>query len=104
MAQHSPSDLLQTIRAQRRRKHISQTQLGQMVKMPQSHLARIETGATDVRLSTLTEIARVLDLEPMLIPKHLVPSVSHMIEGPHKPSRAVPKLVGNEPEDIDEEL
>ncbi len=98
-----PIDLLNRIRLQRLQRGISQSELGQLVKMPQSHLARIERGSTDVRLSTVTEIARALDLEPMLIPKHLVPAVRYMIESPQQPSLAPPKLVGNEPEDIEDE-
>jgi len=98
-----PSDLLQALRLQRQRKGLSQSQLGHMLKTPQSHLARIETAATDVRLSTLTQVARALDLEPMLVPKHLVPAVRYMIESPDQRSMPAPKLVGNEPEDIEEE-
>ena len=97
------SDLVRMIRQQRHRRGMSQAHLGQLLKTPQSHLARIETGATDVRLSTLTEIARALDLEPMLVPKHLVPAVRYMIEAPQQPSVSPPKLVGNEPEETDDE-
>jgi HTH-type transcriptional regulator / antitoxin HipB len=98
-----PMDFLIRIRLQRQQRGMSQSQLGQLVKMPQSHIARIERGSTDVRLSTVTEIARALDLEPMLIPKHLVPAVRYMIEAPQHPSMTPPKLVGNEPEDIEDE-
>lgn len=97
-----PINFLNRIRLQRHQRGISQSELGQLVKMPQSHIARIERGLTDVRLSTLTEIARALDLEPMLIPKHLVPAVRYMIDAPQQPSMAPPKLVGNEPEDIED--
>jgi hypothetical protein len=76
--------------------------LGNVVKMPQSQIARIESGASDMRVSTLVEIARALDLEPMLIPKHLVPAVSYMIQ-PGQANSGHPKLVGNEPEDIEDE-
>jgi transcriptional regulator with XRE-family HTH domain len=99
MASSIQSDLLRTLRSQRRRKRLSQTRLGQLLKMPQSHLARIESGGTDVRLSTLTEIARALDLEPMLVPKHLIPAVRYMIAAPQQPSLPPPKLVGNAPEE-----
>ena len=94
-------DLAHTIRLQRRRRGLSQTQLGRLLHMPQSQVARIEKGASDMRLSTLTEIARVLDLEPMLLPKHLVPAVRYMIESPSE-AAPTPKLVGNEPEDANE--
>lgn len=84
---------------QRRKRGWSQAELGSAVRMPQSQLARIETGASDVRLSTLTEIARALDLEPMLIPKHLVPAVQYMLDTPNQSPESAPRLVGNTPED-----
>jgi HTH-type transcriptional regulator / antitoxin HipB len=96
-------EFLKTIRTQRRNHGFSQSKLGSIVKMPQSQLARIETGASDVRLSTLTEIARALDLEPMLIPKHLVPAVQYMIDVPNQSSESTPRLVGNAPEDIEKD-
>lgn len=100
----STTDLLERIRVQRRDKRMSQSQLGHMLRMPQSQIARIEQGNRDVRLSTLLELARALGLEPMLVPKQLVPAVQYMIsEKREGANRAVPKLVGNEPEDVDEQ-
>lgn len=95
-----PEDILRTIRLQRRNRRMSQSQLGSVLHMPQSHLARIETGASDVRLSTLTEIARALDLEPMLIPKQLVPAIRYMIDKPEQPAASAPRLVGNAPDEL----
>ena len=92
-------ELLEAIRTQRQKRGMSQSRLGSIVQMPQSQLARIEAGASDVRLSTLTEIARALDLEPMLIPKHLVPAVQYMVNAPDQPSEGAPRLVGNHPDD-----
>lgn len=86
--------LVETIRIRRQVKGLSQAQLGKALSMPQSHLARIESGATDVRLSIFIEIARTLDLEPMLIPKYIVPAVEYVID-PRQSSR-VRRLVGNE--------
>ena len=101
MTRALPSEeIIEAIRIQRRNRGMSQSQLGSLVKMPQSQLARIETGASDVRLSTLTEVARALGLEPMLIPKHLIPAVQSMINAPNQPSESAPRLVGNDPEDI----
>lgn len=92
-------DLARALRLHRQRKRISQAELGHQLKMPQSQIARVEAGTSDLRLSTLVEIARALDLEPMLVPKHLIPAVRYMIETPQSNSEA-PKLVGNEPEDV----
>lgn len=103
MARDFVPDFVRTIRLQRNRKGISQAELGERLKMPQSQIARIEAGDRDVRLSTLTEIARALDLEPMLVPKRLIPAVRYMIEAREQPTSRGPKLVGNDPEDIDDE-
>lgn len=105
MQRNLTPDLVKTIQHQRRRKGLSQAQLGRRLHMPQSQIARIERGSSDVRLSTIVEIARALDLEPMLVPKHLTTAVRYMIaDKPNQSSEeAVPKLVGNEPEDLDNE-
>ncbi len=96
-------DLARAIRLQRNRKGMSQVELAERLKMPQSQIARIETGERDIRLSTLAQIARALGLEPMLVPKRLIPAVRYMIEAPEQPSSRGPKLVGNDPEDVDDE-
>ena len=75
--------------------------------MPQSQIARIERGDSDLRLSTVLELARVLELEPMLIPKQLVPAVSYLIapKSSAEAKTAAPseaRLVGNDPEDADD--
>src|SRR5690349_3022886 len=104
MQRNLTPDLVKTIRLQRRRKGMSQSQLGRLLHMPQSQIARIERGSSDVRHSTIVDIARALDLEPMLIPKHLTTAVRYMIaDKPDQSSGVIPKLVGNEPEDLDNE-
>jgi HTH-type transcriptional regulator / antitoxin HipB len=97
----TPIDLLDLVREQRRRRGMSQAQLGHLLKMPQSQIARIERGS-DIRLSTFLEVARALDLEPMLVPKHVVPAVRYMIEAPQHGSASRPKLVGNEPDESED--
>lgn len=92
------------IRQAREAGHLTQDELGQRIGQPQSSVSRIERGG-DLRVSTLLEMARVLDLEPMLIPKRLIPAVHALIE--HTASGvsdgSSPSLVGGEPEDADEE-
>lgn len=66
------------IRAERLRRGLTQTELTSQIRMPQSQLSRIEQGA-NASLSTLAEISRALDLEPMLIPKRMLPAVKHII-------------------------
>ncbi len=72
-------DLVGALRAVRKKKGINQTRLGQKVGLPQSHISKIESGAIDLKLSSLIEIARVLDLELMLVPRKLVPTVQSIL-------------------------
>jgi HTH-type transcriptional regulator / antitoxin HipB len=91
----------ETIRQQRRKRGWSQAFLGNMLNMGQAQLARIEAGKQNLRALTLLEISRALDLEPMLVPKQLVPAVRYLIEDPANRATTAPKLVGNEPEDAE---
>jgi predicted transcriptional regulator len=49
--------------------------------LPQSHVSKIEQGANDPRLSTVTDMARVLDQEWVLIPRQLVSAVRSLLNG-----------------------
>ncbi|MCY4260429.1 MAG: helix-turn-helix transcriptional regulator [Rhodobacteraceae bacterium] len=58
-----------SLKAARERKGLSQRTLGAQAGVPQSHISRIEKGVVDLRLSSLVELARTLDLELMLVPR-----------------------------------
>jgi transcriptional regulator with XRE-family HTH domain len=97
-------DLVRTLRLRRQSRNITQKQLGDLLGMAQSQIARIERGRSDMRVSTLIDLARSLGLEPMLVPKHLLPAIGYLIEEKSSTARAkAPKLVGNEPEDMENE-
>ena len=49
--------------------------------LPQSHVSAIETGKVDPRLSNIIEMARLLDLELVPIPRALLPAVRAMLGG-----------------------
>jgi len=51
------------------------------IGLPQSHISAIETGKVDPRLSSFIEMARQLDLEPLLVPRALVPAIQAMLAG-----------------------
>jgi HTH-type transcriptional regulator / antitoxin HipB len=72
----SPNEILKDAR---KAKGITQKNMGEALKMPQSHLSKIELGLTDPRLSSLTEIARYLELEPVLVPRRYLPAVMAII-------------------------
>lgn len=96
------------IRQAREARNFTQGDMGKRIGQPQSSVSRIERGG-DLRMSTLLEMARVLELEPMLIPKRLVPAVRALIEhaadGGRSKAQAEssPSLVEGVPEDADEE-
>ncbi|MGD0679519.1 MAG: helix-turn-helix transcriptional regulator [Polyangiaceae bacterium] len=75
------STLLEQLRAARRERKIAQKALGERLGLPQSHVSAIEAGKVDPRLSSVLEFARVLDLEPMLIPRDRVLAVRALLEG-----------------------
>lgn len=64
-----------TLTAARQRAGLSQRALGAKLGIAQSHLSKIERAAVDPQLSSLLEIARVLGLELMFVPRQLVPAV-----------------------------
>jgi transcriptional regulator with XRE-family HTH domain len=68
-------ELAGSLKEARTRKRLSQRALSQKVGMPQSHISKIESGKVDIKASSLVEIARALDLEFMLVPLNLVPTI-----------------------------
>jgi predicted transcriptional regulator len=73
--------LAQQLRAARRERRITQKALGQRMGLPQSHISAIEGGKVDPRLSSILELARLLELEPMLIPRDRVLAVRALLGG-----------------------
>ena len=71
--------IVSAIKAARKAKGLSQRDLSARAHVPQSHISKIESGAVDLKLSSLIELARVLDLEVMLAPRKLVPAVQSVV-------------------------
>ena len=66
---------------------LSQRTLAVKVGVPQSHISKIESGLVNLRASSLVELARSLDLELMLVPRTLVPTVLALQQNSEKTSR-----------------
>jgi transcriptional regulator with XRE-family HTH domain len=66
------------LRRARKARGISQVELSRQLGIGQGTLSRAET-TTEVRFGTLQQIARALDLEPMLVPRRLVPAVNMVV-------------------------
>lgn len=72
--------LLNDLRTARKAKGYSQRELSQKSGVPQSHISKIESGAVDLRMSSLIALGRVLDLELELIPKQAIPLVQGYVQ------------------------
>lgn len=98
------SGIASTLKAARRARKLSQRALSEKVGLPQSHISRIENGAVDLKLSSLIELARTLELEIILVPRRHVPGVEALIR-PASSGRAdepVPAYRLDEEEEGDE--
>jgi transcriptional regulator with XRE-family HTH domain len=73
--------VIAALKAARKEKGFSQRRLSEKAGVPQSHISKIERGAVDLQLSSLIELARVLDLEIMTVPRKLVPAVQAIVQG-----------------------
>jgi transcriptional regulator with XRE-family HTH domain len=62
------------LRAAREHRGLTQRELGALAGVPQSHISKIESGAVDLRLSSLVALARILDLALVLEPREPRPS------------------------------
>ena len=73
--------IIKSLKQARIDKHLKQAALGAKLGLPQSHISKIEKGGTDPRLSTVTDMARLLGSELVLVPRELLPVVMALIDG-----------------------
>ena len=59
---------------------VSQRVLSDRTGIQQSQISKIENGSVDPRLSTMTELARALGLEIMVVPQKSIPLFKSMSE------------------------
>lgn len=67
--------LSEILREARQGKQLSQQDLARKLGLRQRQISDLERAVTDSRLSTIQDVARALDLELMLIPRHLIAAV-----------------------------
>lgn len=75
------NEIIKSLKKARIERKLTQSELGSKLGLPQSHISKIEQGDTDLRLSTVADMARLLDLELVLVPRHMLPVIKAMIEG-----------------------
>lgn len=71
--------LLAQLREVREASRTSQRALSERTGLTQSHISQIESRKLEPGLSSFIELARALDLEPILVPKKLLPAVLGII-------------------------
>jgi transcriptional regulator with XRE-family HTH domain len=90
------------IKAARKKKGLSQRELSAKVKIPQSHISKIEKGLVDLQVSSLIQIARALELEPVLISRMYLPAVRAIQDGPRTSKQIRAYRLPDEEEEPDE--
>jgi transcriptional regulator with XRE-family HTH domain len=94
-----------TLRDRRRKLGLSQAKVAVLTGKTQSQIARLENGLGDSRISSVVQVSRSLGTELVAIPIRLLPAIRHLLaehEQGSLPPRSA-KLVGNDPEDMDED-
>ena len=93
-------NIIDTLIAARKQKSLSQTELGEKLGMPQSHISKIERKETDLRLSSVIDMARVLGLELVLVPRDKLNTLQHLISGNDiVETKSLPELLLEEDDD-----
>jgi HTH-type transcriptional regulator / antitoxin HipB len=77
-------DLIHGLKKARQTKKLSQSALADQLGIPQSHLSKIEAGRIDIRLGSLLEMARTLDLELILVPRQDISLIKGLISSREK--------------------
>jgi predicted transcriptional regulator len=75
------SEIITQLKRARQVKKIKQSELGGKLGLPQSHISKIEKGGADPRLSTVEDMARLLDQELVLIPRAMLPVIRAVLSG-----------------------
>ena len=89
---HATQDIIVALKRARAAKGLSQRALSKRTGVPQSHISKIESGGADIRLSSLTELARALDLDLRLVPRKAVPAVDSVVRATEPTVTATPAV------------
>ena len=89
---YATQDIIDALKGARAAKGLSQRALSKRTGIPQSHISKIESGGTDIRLSSLTELARALDLDLRLVPRKAVPAVDSVVRSTVPTVSATPAI------------
>ncbi|HKU82006.1 MAG TPA: helix-turn-helix transcriptional regulator [Candidatus Tumulicola sp.] len=76
---YSIPNIGETIRRARKQAKLSQAEVARRARLTQAQVSQVESGA-DLRYSTLLQLVGALDLEPVLVPRRVVPLVRGVVE------------------------
>jgi len=79
--EYTITHIANNLKAARESRGLSQRALSKLAGVPQSHISKIENGMVDLRLSSLIELARALNLELTLVPRKVLPAVKSIVRG-----------------------
>jgi transcriptional regulator with XRE-family HTH domain len=74
-----PEAMRRDLKAARLQHQWSQSELGQRIGLPQTHISGIETGKIVPRFDTVLDLVRVLSYDLLMVPRPLVPAVQALI-------------------------
>lgn len=89
---YAAQDIIDALKRAREDEGLSQRALSERTGVPQSHISKIESGGADIRLSSLIELARALDLDLKLIPRKAVPAVDNVVRSTAPRTAATPAI------------
>ena len=84
--------IAEKLKAARQAKGLSQRTLSQLAGVPQSHISKIESGAVDLRLSSLIELSRVLGLELALVPRNALPAINSIVRSSERTAKNIGRV------------
>jgi transcriptional regulator with XRE-family HTH domain len=91
----------QFLRATREEKGLTQKDLAERLGLRQRQISDLERSAMDPRFSTVQDVARALELEVMLVPRHLVSTIEGLQRREHGASTPMYALEEDENPDAD---
>lgn len=93
--------LIEVLKTQREAKKLSQRELAAKIGVPQSHISKIESGKVNPRLSSFVEMARLLDLEVVLIPQEKLLMVTSILRSTKNNDAVTPAYLADNGEKDD---
>lgn len=70
-----PYPIARALAQAREAKGLSQREVAKRAGLTQAQISKVETGRADLTVSSLSELARALDLEVALVPMKMVPAL-----------------------------